>query len=393
MPETPPTSPEFKDKSSKPPGVLPQYAHAKLVAALAVLMVVVIAFSSLRGPAKSPAPPPTNSSVADPNEARIREYRQRIEEQSSRLRAEQAQFLKAKESLESPPDAGRDSHGSWRDRAGGGALEGTSRSSGERALEGPSASPRERDWRKVDEEKRDYLSRYATNVAKTTRDETSERAVAGGCSGGEAPNEFQTKKAGPGDLHRVMEGTIIETALVNRLDGSFSGPVNCMVSSNVYSHDLRRLVIPQGARVLGEAKKVDSFGQQRLAIIFHRLIFPNGASVKLDLMPGLNQQGETGLRDKVNHHYLQVFGASLAIGAVAGLSQAGTRSNISAEESYRRGVSDSLSQSALRILDRYLNVLPTLTIEAGHRVKVYLTGDLELPAYGEAFKVQEVQRD
>ena len=87
--------------------------------------------------------------------------------------------------------------------------------------------------------------------------------------------------------------------------------------------------------------------------------------------------------DQVNHHYLQVFGVSLAIGAIAGLSQANTQYGIdsSAADAYRQGIASSLSQSSLRILDRYLNVLPTFTIREGHRVKIYLTGDLALPAY------------
>ena len=74
---------------------------------------------------------------------------------------------------------------------------------------------------------------------------------------------------------------------------------------------------------------------------------------------------------------------SLAIGAIAGLGQANTRTglNRSGTDAYEQGVASSLSQSSLRILDRYLNVLPTFTIREGHRVKVYLAQDLSLPAY------------
>ncbi len=101
---------------------------------------------------------------------------------------------------------------------------------------------------------------------------------------------------------------------------------------------------------------------------------PDGYSVSLDQFQGLNQVGETGLRDQVNHHYLQVFGVSIAIGAIAGLGQANARTGLdqSGLDTYEQG---------LRILDRYLNVLPTFTIREGHRVKVYLSEDLLLPAY------------
>jgi type IV secretion system protein VirB10 len=117
--------------------------------------------------------------------------------------------------------------------------------------------------------------------------------------------------------------------------------------------------------------------------MFHRLIMPDGFSVNLDQFQGLNQIGETGLKDKVNRHYLQTFGMSLAVGAIAGVAQAQTRYgyDVNGTEAYQQGVASSLSQSSLRILDRYLNVLPTFTIREGHRIKVYLTNDLVLPAY------------
>jgi len=190
-------------------------------------------------------------------------------------------------------------------------------------------------------------------------------------------------KAAAGKDYRVFEGTMIETVLTNRLDSNLSGPVNCLVTSNVYSHDRQHLLIPQGTRILGEVRKVESFGEQRVAVTFHRLVMPDGFSVSLDKFQGLNQLGETGLLDQVNHHYLQIFGVSIAIGAIAGLSQANTRygPDASAADAYRQGVASSLSQTSLHILDRYLNVLPTYTIREGHRVKVYLAEDLLLPAY------------
>ena len=123
--------------------------------------------------------------------------------------------------------------------------------------------------------------------------------------------------------------------------------------------------------------------QQRLAVAFHRLIMPDGYSASLDQFKGLSQIGETGLRDQVNHHYLQIFGVSLAIGAIAGLSNINTTYGLSESglDAYRQGVSASLSQSSMRILDKYLNVLPTFTIREGQRIKVVLSDDLMLPAY------------
>ena len=186
-----------------------------------------------------------------------------------------------------------------------------------------------------------------------------------------------------GKSFRLFQCTIIETVLTNRLNGSFSGPVNALVTTNVYSHDGEHILIPQGTRILGEVQRVSATGQQRLAVIFHRLVMPDGYAASLDQFKGLNQIGETGLKDQANQHYLQIFGTSLALGAIAGIEQAGGSYgyNTSGADLYRRGVSESLSGSATRVLDRFLNVLPTITIREGHRIKVWLTDDLMLPAY------------
>ena len=124
-----------------------------------------------------------------------------------------------------------------------------------------------------------------------------------------------------GKNHIIFEGTLLETVLVNRLNGDFAGPVVCQVTTDLYSHDHSTLLIPAGTRALGETRKVDSFGQTRLAVIFHRLIMPDGYAVDLDLAPALNQIGETALNDKVNNHYFKIFGASIAVGALADSSE------------------------------------------------------------------------
>jgi type IV secretion system protein VirB10 len=181
--------------------------------------------------------------------------------------------------------------------------------------------------------------------------------------------------------YTLFEGTVIETVLTNRLDGTFSGPVNCLVSVPVYAAD--HLVIPAGARVLGEATAVNTFGQSRLAVAFHRLIQPNGAHITLDQFRGLNQVGDVGLRDQVDRHYAQIFGVSLALGAIAGFAQGqtGVGLDVTALDTYRQGVGISVSQSSTHVLDRFLNLLPTVTIREGHRIKVYLSSDLPLAAY------------
>ena len=205
-------------------------------------------------------------------------------------------------------------------------------------------------------------------------------------NGYKRPAEVNINSA-TGQPYVVYEGTLIETALMNRLDGDASGPVKVLVTNPVYSHDHQHVLIPDGTVLLGETHKIGTTGfghQRRLAVVFHRMIMPDGYSVDLDQFLGLNQIGETGLKDKVNNHYFQIFGSSIALGIIAGaaeVSNSGGALTGNGTDAYKYGVASSLSQSATTILDQFINIPPTITIREGHRVKVYISQDLLLPAY------------
>jgi len=198
-----------------------------------------------------------------------------------------------------------------------------------------------------------------------------------------APDPTVAYQSSDGKKYVLFEGTILEAVLINRLDGTFSGPVDCLLSTNVYSHDRQHVLIPAGSKILGEAKKVDTFGQGRLAVTFHRLIMPDGFSVNLDQFKGLDQAGATALKDKVNNHYVKIFGASLALGVLGGVAQIGTGSALTSTgtERIQEGFGVGMASAGEDVLDRFLNILPTVTIREGTRVKVYLSNDLLLPEY------------
>lgn len=194
----------------------------------------------------------------------------------------------------------------------------------------------------------------------------------------------QISAAGP--LHRVLEGTVIDAVLTNRLDGSAAAPVNCLVTNALYSHSGQHVLIPAGSRVLGETRAVQSLGQTRLAVSFHRLLLPDGSTVPLDQFRGMNQIGDSGLRDRVNHHFLSTFGAAAAVGLVTGLSQLLGSAGFGIGDGDRTvviagGVAGSTAQASEQVMNRFLNRLPTITIREGHRVKVYITSDLDLPEW------------
>jgi type IV secretion system protein VirB10 len=190
-----------------------------------------------------------------------------------------------------------------------------------------------------------------------------------------------------GQPYVIYEGLTMDTILMNRVDGDAPGPVKVMVSTPVYSHDHQHVLVPDGTVVLGEARKIGSngFGQQRrMAVVFHRMIMPDGYSVDLDQFRGLGQIGEEGVKDKVNNHYFEIFGTSIALGVISGAGQiaaGGGTITTSGSQAFTTGAASSVSQSATTVLDRFIQIPPTITIREGHRIKVYFTQDMLLPAY------------
>jgi len=177
----------------------------------------------------------------------------------------------------------------------------------------------------------------------------------------------------PPGWERIHEGTFLEAVLVTQLSGEFPGPVLAVVSASLYSADRRRVLIPRGARVVGTARAVETQDQSRLAVAFHRLLLPDGSWIDLEFT-GLNQVGESALRDRVNRRYLSTFAAAGAVGALSGLTLAGA-----SPYGLRAGVGQGLGGSATSMLDRYLNRLPEITIRAGHRLRIWFTSDVLVP--------------
>ena len=182
----------------------------------------------------------------------------------------------------------------------------------------------------------------------------------------------------PPGWERIYEGSFLEAALVTQLSGDFPGPVLAVVSVPFYSADRQRILVPRGARVIGTTQAVSSRDQSRLAVSFHRLIYPDGRWVSLEFH-GLNQVGEGALKDRVNRHYLSLFTAVGAVGVLSGLTLRGSNPYGGGRQSFQAGAGQGLGQAAERILDRFLNRLPTLTIRAGHRLRVWFTSDVLVP--------------
>lgn len=429
-----------ENKAPKPAGLLPKNTQQLVILGVAVVMVLIMWMTSGNKRMPTPTTASGTARVQPPNPAAVEDFKQTIQQEQAATRqpispSNLARLQALGLAGDVPPGGAVPPPEGAVPEPGG-------------VIGGPAggAPPPLPDPVKEDKKKREYLSLFATNVAFTSRkgqeaeqlvgsrqatalstqntqqvppnagelDTQVRQAEAQLLAAGQAADreargittpQAETNKAQPAEEQRlapdqsrtgrlnsavgkryvVFEGTVLETILINRLNGTFAGPVSCLVTTDIYSHDRQHVLIPAGTRVLGEAKKVEAIGQQRLAVFFHRMIMPDGYSVSLDQFKGLNQMGETALRDRVNNHYLQIFGASLAVGILGGVAEAGTGNTFTSSpmDRAREGFGASLATSGAQILDRFLNILPTVTIREGNRVKVYLSGDLLLPDYAQ----------
>ena len=182
----------------------------------------------------------------------------------------------------------------------------------------------------------------------------------------------------PPGWERIYEGSFLEAVLVTQLSGDFPGPVLAQVAVPFYSADRQLVLVPRGARVIGTASAVQGQDQERLAVSFHRLIYPDGRWVTLDFH-GLNQVGEGALKDRVNRHYFSMFAAVGAVGIISGLTLQNSNPYGGGAQAFRAGAGQGLGQAAEQILQRFLNRLPNITIRAGHRLRIWFTSDVLVP--------------
>ena len=391
-----PPSPEnvsgLRDKRIRPEGVVPKQAQGYVVAGLAVLILMAVMFSKQHArPAAKDAAPASVAVSTDANQRKIQELEQDL---SADQRQSQQQAIAQRAGAATPP-------------AGVETTTNPTQPGVAPAAPLPPATTTEppRDPIADAEKAMVFKARFASNLVSAQESAPHSPEEASGTAENTPPRSAtapQAQAAQPaaaatdtkrapevnlnaahGQPYVMWEGTTIDTVLVDRLDGEYAGAVKVMVTNPVYSEDRQHVLIPAGTFILGDTQKVSSLGQKRLALTFHRMLMPDKYSVDLDKFQGLDQAGETGVKGKINNHYMEIFGASIALGIISGAAEATTNSgyNETGSDAYRQGIASSLSMSGANVLDRFINIMPTHTIFEGHRIKVYITQDMLLPAY------------
>jgi len=188
----------------------------------------------------------------------------------------------------------------------------------------------------------------------------------------------------PASPYVLQAGAVIPAALLTGLRSDLPGQVTAQVTEDVYDSPTGRvLLIPQGARLVGQYDAQIAFGQSRALLVWNRLIMPNGRSIVLERQPGADPEGYAGLEDEVDNHWGMLFKAAILSTLLSVGSEAGNSNNNqnSLVQAIRQGSSQSFSQVGEQVVGRSLNVQTTITIRPGFPVRVLVTHDLVLEPY------------
>lgn len=181
----------------------------------------------------------------------------------------------------------------------------------------------------------------------------------------------------------VLAGTVIPAALITGIRSDLPGTITAQVTENVYDSPTGSfLLVPQGAKLIGQYDSQVAFGQRRVLLVWNRLIMPDGSSIVLERQRGADTEGFSGLEDQVDHHWGQLFRAA----ALSTLLGVGTNLGSNNDESdivkaIREGAQGSASNIGQQVVRDQLNVQPTLTIRPGFPVRIIVNRDLVLVPY------------
>lgn len=208
-----------------------------------------------------------------------------------------------------------------------------------------------------------------------------DRPAATGSAGAAGANEVSAHRIRPpASPWIVSSGSIIAASLVTGLDSDLPGLVVAQVSENVYdSITGRTLLIPQGARLLGRYESNIAFGQRRALVAWQRIIWPDGSSLTLDNAPASDAAGYAGLADKVDFHswaLLKGVGLATLLGVGTGLGFGGDESEL--VRALRESAQTGGARAGDRIVERNLDIAPTIRVRPGWPLRVIVHRDLVL---------------
>ncbi|WP_031485724.1 TrbI/VirB10 family protein [Maridesulfovibrio frigidus] len=190
----------------------------------------------------------------------------------------------------------------------------------------------------------------------------------------------------PGKKFELKTGSVISGIMISGINSDLPGQISGQVSKNIYDTATgSHLLIPQGARMIGVYDSRVTTGQSRVLVAWNRIIFPDGSSITLGIMPGTDIAGYAGYSGDVDNHYLRTFGSAAIMSLISGgMAYAmdtfnrgsSSRDNPSLQDELGTALSSQLGQSTLQLLQSNSNLKPAISTEPGKRYNMVVTKDI-----------------
>jgi type IV secretory pathway VirB10-like protein len=188
----------------------------------------------------------------------------------------------------------------------------------------------------------------------------------------------------------LKAGSIIPSLMVNGINSDIPGDVIALVRDNVYDSINREyILIPQGAKLVGKYDSNIAYAQDRLAVFWNKLIYPNGKTINLEGIKGSDLSGYSGFYDEVDNHYLRIFGASFVMGVITGAMQYSQNNSynnssnqgLNAGQVMSNSLGQQMGQTSLALANKNINVKPTIIIKPNYPFNIMIVSDLDLEPY------------
>ncbi|EAZ7956795.1 conjugal transfer protein TrbI [Morganella morganii subsp. morganii] len=195
------------------------------------------------------------------------------------------------------------------------------------------------------------------------------------------------RKAAIAPSQEIKAGWVIPGVMISGINSDLPGQIIGQVREAVYdSATGTQCLIPPGSRVVGTYDSGVTLGQQRALAVWRRIIYPDGSSISIDNMPGADMGGYAGFNDKVNNHYLRIFGSGLLLSVFsAGIQlsqpQASNGENYSSSQIIAGSLGQQMGQIGMQMAQRNMNIQPTLEIRPGYEFNIMVTKDIILPTW------------
>lgn len=187
----------------------------------------------------------------------------------------------------------------------------------------------------------------------------------------------------------VRAGFVIPAVLVSGINSDLAGQVIAQVSQSVYDTATgEHLLIPQGTRLIGSYASGAMYGQERVMISWQRLVFPDNRTLDIGTMPGTDTSGYSGFNDKVNNHWWKLISSAFLMSGITASVSIATddsdsnsnnnsySSSSNVNSSIREAMADQFGSVLAKVIERNLNIAPTIEIRPGYNFNVMVTKDL-----------------